>query len=128
MPDPWTTPGRPNATRYVCPLGDWYYDEPSEPPYFGIVGYEARVKDTEALIRQHLEEHTLEEWARAATRLQQIERAAATSGGADDVAAFIAYVQEKCRGARDDTTVCIDLRTARAIADRLDAHGGTLRP
>jgi hypothetical protein len=46
----------------------------------------------------------------------------------DDVAAFVAYVQEKCRGARDDTTVCIDLRTARAIADRLDAHGGTLRP
>jgi hypothetical protein len=45
----------------------------------------------------------------------------------NDVAGFVAYVQEKCRGARDDMTICIDLRTARAIADRLDAHGGTLR-
>jgi hypothetical protein len=39
---------------------------------------------------------------------------------ADDVAAFVAYIQEKCRSAADDVTIPVDLRTARAIADRLE--------
>ncbi len=76
MPDPWTTPGRPRAARFICPLGDWYYDEPTELPHFGIVGYEERVKGTEALIRQHLEQHALEEWVKAATRLHLLLHAA----------------------------------------------------
>jgi hypothetical protein len=76
MRDPWTTPGRPNANRFICPLGDWFFDEPSEPPFFGIAGHEARMKDTEALIRQHVEEHALEEWIRAATQLHLLLHAA----------------------------------------------------
>lgn len=74
MPDPWTTPGRPHATRYVCPLEDWYFDEPTEPPHFGIVGYKTRAKDTEAMIRQHLEEHTLDDWVKAATELLKLRQ------------------------------------------------------
>lgn len=72
--DPWTTPGEPNSTRYICPLGDWWHDEPNGEPIGGIIGYEARAMNTEALTRQHLETHTLEEWVAAATTLQQIKR------------------------------------------------------
>jgi hypothetical protein len=38
-----------------------------------------------------------------------------------DVAAFVAYVHEDCRGVPDDATIPIDLGTARAIAARLEA-------
>jgi hypothetical protein len=40
-----------------------------------------------------------------------------------DVAAFVAYVTEKCRGVPDDATIPIDLGTARAIADTLETYG-----
>jgi hypothetical protein len=69
MLDPWTTPGKPNSTRYICPLDDWYHDEPDGEPFGGIIGYKARAERIEALIRSHIEEHALEEWVKAATRL-----------------------------------------------------------
>ena len=73
MPDPWTTPGRPHATRSICPLCDWYYDESVEVPFVGALGYELAAMQAETVIRAHLETHSLEEWAKAATALQQLQ-------------------------------------------------------
>ena len=74
MPDPWTTPGKPNSTRLICPLGDWFHDEPDGAPTGGIIGHQARAERLEALTRSHLEEHPLEDWVAAASRLQQLQR------------------------------------------------------
>lgn len=71
--DPLTTPGEPGATRYMCPLCDWFYDEsPLDyrevelPPGVGLVGLHdgldelllRRIGVVEVALREHFTEHT----------------------------------------------------------------------
>lgn len=93
MLDPYTTPGKPNSTRFICPLGDWWHDEPDGMPYFGVVGYEQRLKQTEALIQQHLEQHTLVEWVAEIGRLNgEVGR---LKGELEDVRDELAFVAKR---------------------------------
>lgn len=82
MPDPWTDPGPPHATRWVCPLEDWYFDEERETAGLWGTALEVRHAQTERIIRAHLETHKLEEWVAAASELQRLRLAAteATDG------------------------------------------------
>lgn len=81
IPDLWTAPGPPFGTRFVCPLGDWFFDEERETADLWGTAIQVRHAQTEAIILSHLEKHSLEEWVAAAAELQRLRLAA--SGIAD---------------------------------------------
>lgn len=54
-------------------------------------------------------------------QLVRLQNEAPSRGRSDsDVAAFVVYVTEKCRGVPDDATIAIDLGAARAIVASLE--------
>jgi hypothetical protein len=98
MPDPWTTRAEPGTRdRRVCPLCDWYHDSgdpdtmlPASVAY-GVKTLEdatylialEHVKTIDAVIRTHLETHSLEEWLRATADLAYLRGTVAIGGLAD---------------------------------------------
>jgi hypothetical protein len=85
---PWTAPDEPGATRYVCPLCDWWHDEPGD-LQSALTADEAQRTAALSLVRHvavlraHLEAHPLEEWAAAAAALAAVRNALLPVSGAE---------------------------------------------
>lgn len=73
--EPWDVPGVPGATRLRCPISTclWYWDQPDDSvptafqsapgQPFSVAGFAAaQCREAEAVIRPHLETHTLLDW------------------------------------------------------------------